>query len=295
MYLCCNIKKFLRLLLTDAAVFAICGLVFFVGRKDFRSSATSEEEFPVPLPVIMYHSVWDTSPSEYVVTPEQLDSDLKWLRDNGYSSVSAEELIRYTHGQGALPDKPVLITFDDGHYNNLSDALPVFEKYDMCFIVSVVGSYTDSLAPADPHCSAYSYLTWEDISALLSSGRTEIGNHTYAMHSNSAGRKGCARMNGESEEDYRSALRDDLTLLQTESAAELGYSPFIFAYPFGLISRESVPVLRDMGFLITLTCYERMNYISRDPDCLFGLDRFNRSGLLSTEEYMTRMTKDIEA
>lgn len=295
MYLCCNIKKFLRLLLTDAAVFAICGLVFFVGRKVFRSSATSEEESPVPLPVIMYHSVWDTSPSEYVVTPEQLDSDLKWLRDNGYSSVSAEELVRYTHGQGALPDKPVLITFDDGHYNNLSDALPVFEKYDMCFIVSVVGSYTDSLAPVDPHCSAYSYLTWEDISALLSSGRAEIGNHTYAMHSNSAGRKGCARMNGESEEDYRSALRDDLTLLQTESAAELGYSPFIFAYPFGLISRESVPVLRDMGFLITLTCYERMNYISRDPDCLFGLDRFNRSGLLSTEEYMTRMTKDIEA
>ena len=105
----------------------------FVGRKVFRSSATSEEESPVLLPVIMYHSVWDTSPSEYVVTPEQLDSD---LNGSGTMAIprSQQRNLSDTHGQGTLPDKPVLITFDDGHYNNLSDALPVFEKYDMCLL-----------------------------------------------------------------------------------------------------------------------------------------------------------------
>ena len=292
MYACCNIKKFLKLLVIDAVVIGLSFLVFTIGKTVSGSSASSGGDKAVPLPVIMYHSVYDTSPTEYIITPSQLDSDLAWLSENGFTSVSAEELVQYVHGKGELPEKPVLITFDDGHYNNLSEALPIFEKYDMCFIVSVVGKYTDSLAAADPHNSSYSYLTWNDISELISSGRVEIGNHTYDMHSLSGARKGCSRMEGESEEQYRSALSDDISLLQNDIRAACGYVPFVFAYPYGKISPESIPVLRDMGFMMTLTCYERMNYITRDPDCLFNIDRFNRSGLLSTNDFMSVMLNE---
>ena len=111
------------------------------------------------------------------------------------------------------------------------------------------------------------------------------------MHSLYGGRKGCARMDGESEDDYRAVLSEDLLKLQAEYRENIGTEPVVFAYPFGSMSRESLPVIRECGFLMTLTCRERANIITRDPNCLYGIGRFNRSGLYSTEEYMEMIFK----
>jgi peptidoglycan/xylan/chitin deacetylase (PgdA/CDA1 family) len=167
--------------------------------------------------------------------------------------------------------------------------VPLLEKYDMTAIVSVVGSYIDNDAVKDPHNPKYSYLTWEDIDELVNSGRIEIGNHTYDMHSLYNGRTGCSINNGEPEEKYRIALSEDIQRLQGEFRENIGFYPVVFTYPFGSVSRESLPVIRDCGFLMTLTCREQMNYITREPDCLYGIGRYNRSGLYSTEEYMTKL------
>ena len=240
----------------------------------------------------MYHSIFNGTPQDYIVTPEQAESDLKWLRSNGYTTVSAQQLCDYTLGIGELPEKPVMITLDDGYYNNLSVYLPLLEKYDMCAVVSVVGSYTEKLAAADPHKDAYSYLTWEDIRKLISSGRVEIGCHTYDMHSLKNGRNGCTRNSDESLEEYLSIFAEDTGLLRNALNENCGIMPIVFAYPFGSISRESLPVLKDSGIKLTLTCYEKPNYITRDPDCLYGIFRYNRSGLVSTEEYMSRIMQE---
>ncbi len=80
--------------------------------------------------------------------------------------------------------------------------------------------------------------------------------------------------------------------LQDGFRGVLGTSPVVFTYPFGAVSRESLPVLRDCGFLMTLTCRELPNYITRDPNCLYGIGRYNRSGLTSTEAFMERLTKE---
>lgn len=291
MYKCCNLKKLFRFLIINIMILSLCAVLIPVAKRFFFSYAAEKEE-PVSLPVIMYHSVYETQPSEYIVTPSQIESDFIWLKNNGYTSVTAADLINYTRNQGELPEKPVLITLDDGFYNNLSEFLPLLEKYDMHAIVSVVGKYSESLAPNDPHSSAYSYLTWEDISNLADSGRVEIGNHTYDMHCGNGIRRGCSIAVGETEEQYHDILFNDLTLLQQELYRCTGITPVVFAYPFGYISRESLPIIRECGFLITLTCYERMNYITRDPDCLLGLSRYNRSGAYSTEEFMERLTKE---
>ncbi|MCQ2469045.1 MAG: polysaccharide deacetylase family protein [Ruminococcus sp.] len=249
------------------------------------------------LPVIMYHSVYGDKPQDYIVTPTQLENDLAWLRKNGYTSVTAEQVIAHTEGKYTLPERSVMITFDDGHYNNLSQALPLLEKYDMNAVISIVGRYTDDYAAADPHCDAYSYLTWEDISVLYASGRIEIGSHTYDMHSSTGRRKGCSIASGESTDDYCKVLRDDLVLLQNEIYAHTGTAPKVFAYPFGCISREGMPVLRELGFDMTLTCREGANYITRDKNCLYGIFRYNRSGSYFTDEFMRKIldkTSDIE-
>jgi peptidoglycan/xylan/chitin deacetylase (PgdA/CDA1 family) len=237
----------------------------------------------------MYHSIYTDTPTEYTVSPRQVDSDLQWLKSNGYNTVTAEQVIAYTQNRGNLPENPVMITLDDGFFNNLSVLVPLLEKYDMTAVVSVVGSYIDNDAIKDPHNPKYSYLTWEDIEKLVESDRIEIGNHTYNMHSLYDGRIGCSRNNDESEEEYRKAISEDFQRLQGEIRENIGFYPVVFTYPFGSVSRESLPVIRDSGFLMTLTCREQENDITRDPQCLYGIGRYNRSGLYSTEEYMAKL------
>ncbi|MCR4890271.1 MAG: polysaccharide deacetylase family protein [Ruminococcus sp.] len=288
MYRTYSVPRFFSLLVLDVFIFGICGVFFLVGRNFFTSAGNTAEE-SVKLPVMMYHSVYGDKPSEFVVTPEQLESDLSWLSSHGYKTVTAGQVIAYANGRGELPEMPVMITFDDGCYNNLVYLLPLLEKYDMTAVISVVGTYTDNEAVNDPHVPAYSYLTWDDIGLLAKSGRIELGNHTYDMHSLHSGRSGCGKLDGESEEDYRRALNEDIARLQRDFIEHTGEAPVVFAYPFGKVSRESIPVLRENGILMTLTCREKVNTVSRDPACLYGIDRFNRSGLYSTEEYMGKI------
>ncbi|MDE6518878.1 MAG: polysaccharide deacetylase family protein [Ruminococcus sp.] len=290
MYKCYTMKRFIRLVMTDAVIFSICLIFFFLG-KTLLSSAKDKEK-PVFLPVIMYHSICGDTPKDYIVTPQQLESDLYWLKNNGYSTVTAEQVINYTKGIGNLPEKCVMITLDDGFYNNLSVLVPLLEKYDMTAVVSVVGTYTDNNAVKDPHNPDYSYLTWEDIAELYQSGRVELGNHTYNMHSLKGERIGCGMAENESETDYRKKLNEDISHLQDSFKENLNLEPVVFTYPFGKVSRESLPIIYENGFLMTLTCRELPNYITREPKCLYGIGRYNRSGLYSTEEYMEKLLSE---
>lgn len=289
MYECRNVKHLLKLFLIDIAIFSLCIIFFFAGKNLFNSLAEKNSEETVFMPIIMYHSVYYGNSEEYIVTPVQFENDLLWLSENGYTTVTAQELTDYVNGIGAIPENPVMITLDDGCYNNLSEVLPLLEKYDMNAVVSVVGEYTDVTAENDPHISAYSYLTWEDIRNLISSGHIEIGNHTYNMHSFRGERKGCSIKSNETEEQYCQLLMEDLSLMQNEIQQNTGTLPIVFTYPFGFVSKESDSVIRELGFTITLTCTEKPNYISRQPECLYNLNRYNRSGFYSTNEFMNKI------
>ena len=199
-----------------------------------------------------------------------------------------EDIINYVENKTDLPDKPVLITADDGFYNNYYYLLPLLEKYDMKATISVVGYYSEVLAENDPHVPQYSYLTWEDIKQCIDSGRIEIGNHTYDMHSISE-RKGCSKLEYESEEEYEKIFLDDIGVMQTTVKMNTGITPVVFAYPYGCISPESIPLLKKIGFSAALTCFEKPNYITHDKNCLFSINRYNRPAGMSTEEFMKKL------
>ena len=285
MYHCYNPKRLGRLLLLDGIAIILVLFLSHLGKLVFSAEIPKNSVF---LPIVMYHSVTPDTYSAYQVTQTQLRNDLRYLSEHGYETVSAAQLIAYANGKGSLPEHPVMLTFDDGFYNNLSLAHPLLEEFDMCAVVSVVGQFTQELAPEDSHADAYSYLTWEDINALLQSGRVEIGSHTYDLHSMDT-RAGCSIRYGEDAAAYTKLLRDDLSQLQGLMQEETGIMPIAFAYPFGYICKESIPVLRELGFQCTFTCYERPNYITREPNCLFGLDRYNRSGDVETEAFFERV------
>ena len=84
---------------------------------------------PVPLPAIMYHSILKSQSraGTYVVSPAVFREDMQYLLDNGYETVFIEDLIEYTEGDD-LPEKPVMVTLDDGYLNNLTYILPILEE-----------------------------------------------------------------------------------------------------------------------------------------------------------------------
>ena len=240
----------------------------------------------------MYHSVRRGPESEYAVTPETFEGDLLYLQRLNWHTVSPEQLVGFVYRGEPLPENPVLLTLDDGFYNNLAYVLPLLARYDMCATVNIVGEFTQEIAVADAHQPAYSYLTADDLRILQQSGRITLGNHTTRMHHQSP-RKGCKKLPGESEEAYRAVLRADLCGLQAYLAAETGAEPIVFAYPYGAKSPESVPVLRELGFLVTLSCTEGVNRIDSSPDCLYDLYRYNRCGLETADALFSRIQRDF--
>ncbi len=284
MYKCLNIKKTAKIIVCDIAIVAIALVITFAG------AASDEGSEPIFLPIIMYHSIIgdDYAESDYKINVSTVERDLAYLKEKGYNSVFTEDVINYVENDKPLPDNPVLITADDGFYNNYYYLLPLLEKYDMKATVSVVGYFCEELAEKDSHVPRYSYLTWEDIKTCLSSGRIEIGNHTYNMHSISE-RKGCSKLSYETEEEYEKVFCEDVGTLQTILKLNTGITPSVFAYPYGIISPESIPLLKKLGFSAAFNCFEKPNYITHDRECLFSLNRYNRPMGVSTEDFMEKL------
>lgn len=244
-------------------------------------------DMSVPLPVLMYHSVVDDDSLSgmYIITPEQLENDMKYLYSRGYNTVSVEQLVGYVEHDEELPENPVLLTFDDGCYNNYAYVLPLLEKYEARAVFNIVGEFTDEYSQSGEINPLYSYMRWTEVYRLFRNPHVEIGNHSYGFHYLVNGRKGAGRKWNESKDAYKKLFFEDTSLVQDEAESITGYKPIIYTYPFGEYTKESEEILREMGFKASLCCTEGMNYINHDPECLFLLKRWNRSGEISTEEF----------
>lgn len=243
--------------------------------------------------IVMYHSLLkDKSRScKYVITPELFESDLNWLLDSGYETVTLSQIAAFVNQCGELPQKPVVITFDDGHRNTMAYALPILEKLDCRAVISVVGAYSEIASGRSDPDPDYDYVTWSDIRIMAQSGRFEIASHSYAMHGQGS-RLGSTRKVGESADAYAAAFTDDVTKLQKTLKNKCGVTPMFFAYPYGLTDPESAGLLMKMGFCGSLTCYEKLNVVTEgDTACLWRMGRFNRGSGLSSDAFMRRALK----
>lgn len=251
--------------------------------------ANSEDYIEVP--IIMYHSILkDPSRSnKYTVTPTVLEEDLKYIKDKGYTTVTITDLISYVYDNTPLPEKPIVLTFDDGHYNNYGYLFPLLEKYDMKAVISIVGSYTDKFTETDEANLNYSYLRWKDIKELMDTGRIEFQNHTYNLHSNTGKRIGTKKIKGETDEHYKNVLEEDILKLQQEFKENTNYIPQCFTYPFGGISNASLDIIKELGFKASLSCEQGINKLTKNPNSLYLLKRYNRPSYISTYNFFQKI------
>jgi len=242
----------------------------------------------VKVPIIMYHSILkDTKKSgKYVITPSQLEADLKYIRDNGYTTIVMQDLIDYVYNGAELPEKPIILTFDDGYYNNYLYAYPLLKTYNQKAVISIIGKYTDMYTENPDENANYAHVTWDNANEMQNSGFVEIQNHSYDMHTTDKGRNGTKKKKGETSEQYKKVLNDDIGRLQGMFLERMGYKPTTFTYPFGSISLESVDIIKDMGFVASLSCESGMNKLKRDPEELYRMKRYIRTPKESVEEIL---------
>ncbi len=276
----------LRVLVTALLSAAIgLGAVFTV------SAMTAGET--VRVPVVMYHAVLKDQArhGKYVVSPSEFENDLLYLKKNGYTTVLVQDLIDYAKHGGQLPEKPILLTFDDGYYNNYLYAYSIAQKYQCKFVISPVIRWTEHYSETGECNAYYTHANWDQLKEMTDSGLVEIQNHSYNLHQSQGGRVGAEKLAGESASQYRALLTADLTKAQEALAEHLGIRPTAFVYPFGAISRESPEIVREMGFEATMTCRERVNEIRRDEESLYNLGRFLRPSGVSSQAFFQKLEK----
>ncbi len=284
--------KYISLVIMIAAVLSLSFVVLLSTAADvFEQTPDDNSSYTAKtVPIIMYHSIMKKSSQfgKYVITDNEFENDISYLKEHGYTSISMTELINHVYGGSELPGKPVIITFDDGNLNNYIFGKPVLKKYGMKAVISIVGAYTESFSQSAPPTEdpAYAFASWAQIKEMSDSGLFEIQNHTYNLHVINKQRYGIKKKSGESPENYKERLTSDISKLQDKIREVTGITPNTFTYPFGYISKESKEVLKELGFKATLSCAEGVNIIDRNKqDALYGLKRKNRPHGISSEAF----------
>lgn len=233
----------------------------------------------------------ETKANKYTVITSEFESDLQYLKENGYNTVTMSEVIAFVDGGAELPENPIVITFDDGFYSTLSLAYPLLQQYQMNAVVSVIGSVAQTYTDTIDHNVNYANLNWEEIAFLDSTDEIEIQNHTYDLHSDGTnGRKGLSRMNGETVQQYEKILTDDLTKMQNLLLENCNITATTLAYPYGAYSAETLDIIKSLGFQSSFVCEERVNVITQgETDSLYNLGRYNRESGISTEEFFEKI------
>ncbi len=239
---------------------------------------------------LSYHNVEDRNPDQTFVgvTTDRLVDQLSWLQRNGYRPVSIDDLIAARDGGKPLPEKAVLLTFDDGYESFYTRVFPILKAFRFPAVLALVGAWLQggpdeavnyasdkSTAEAGDNTSVQfgairvkrsTFLTWDQIREIAGSGLVEI-----ASHSDNAHRGVLANPQGNSEPDittqrfdpvtgsYQSVddkirtLRSDSESMAVKIEREIGRRPRVMVWPYGEHNELAISIAAGNGMPITLT------------------------------------------
>ncbi|WP_221361817.1 polysaccharide deacetylase family protein [Streptomyces beigongshangae] len=190
------------------------------------------------VPILMYHAV-ATAPNDDTralsVTPEAFAEQMRLLGGAGFTPLDTAGLARAWRASGPLPERPVLITFDDGYAGVHRHALPVLAAHG--FTATLFVSTGWLRGEHDTGGGLDEMLDWDQVRELASSG-VEIGGHSHTH----------PQLDQLSED----ALRSELLRCREIITGELGARPASFAYPYGYSSRRVRAQVREAGFAQSL-------------------------------------------
>lgn len=179
----------------------------------------------VVVPILLYHRI-DVSltDSQYYISPEKFEEQMKLLRDWGYTTITTELLVKAITEGANLPPRPLIITFDDGHLNNYTTAFPIMKKYGFTGVIYVVGAYMGT-----PQ-----YMNPDQIKEMVKAG-WEVGSHTMSH----------LDLTTLDPEQQRYEIFESRRFLESE----LGVPVLTFSYPFGMVNRTVINMAYSTGYI----------------------------------------------
>lgn len=220
-------------------------------------------------PVLMYHNVCDdealVQKDETVhITRQRLAEHFTALKNAGYNAISLEDYYLYRTKGTELPEKPVLISFDDGYISNYTVAYPMLRDYGFKAVIFVIASRMGADNIEFPHFS------WAQAREMENSGLVEIESHSFT------------------HPDF-SKLTYTQTVVEMRLAkfaieANLGKECRFFAYPYGKMNMSSTAVAKAAGYDAVLV--GRDINADTDDENLYELPRYSVRGSWTAEKLM---------
>ena len=243
-------------------VVAACAPGFFVCAASSASAVTTTATViptSVRVPIIVYHLTRPCRKTdsrqvrEFDTSPALMEEEFKYLSDNGYTSITPDDLANALTKGAPLPSKPVMLTFDDGWEVQYKDALPLLKKYHF---VGTFYIYTNAIGRKH-------FLTWDEVRALDKAGMVIAGHtksHPYLV-----------KISDEK------VLQDEIAGGKRIIEEYLGHPITAFAVPFGHYNEQIVQVAKGAGYTTLRTTYPGVIHTRSD---LFSL-----TALLAPESF----------
>ncbi len=206
-----------------------------------------------PSPIDVKQDYNDQLPSPLFVTLENFKDQMRYLYENHYHTLTLQQIIDYYYNETELPEKSVLLTFDDCYQSVKLYAYPILKNYQFHAVAFVVSGWLNdekkSFTPEKSVC--LTYMDLEEMADVF-----EFANHTNQFHTRT--------------DTAVSAIMeaDDCSLL--DDLDQCNKNPIItakdvFAYPFGLYSDRNVTLLKNEGYRLAFTSEPGKNNVNTNP------------------------------
>ncbi|MGE4549259.1 MAG: polysaccharide deacetylase family protein [Intestinibacillus sp.] len=253
----------------------VCALLATVTATLYSSTDAWAAE--TQLPILMYHNLTvDGETNSMTITQERFREDMRYLAAYGYTPLLAADLVDIRAGVEAMPEKPVMITFDDGYESNYTLAFPILEETGMKATVALITSHIrDDTGGGMPNS-----MTWQQAKEMYESGIVDIGTHTNRLHNEDnngfeipGGPDGIQRRKDEGWMDYQTRVNQDIGASIRMIQEKIGDTVRVlyFSYPFGATDPWFGQILLNNGLLVSTTTQARTADIGNG---LYGLPRF---------------------
>lgn len=186
------------------------------------------------LVVLQYHHIADDTPAATSLSPALFKQHMDYLEENSFNIVSIEALPELLESGKPLPDRSVIITFDDGYRSVYDAAYPVLKKKGWPFTVFINSKPHDEKNPQ--------YIKWAELREM-SKNKVTIANHTDS-HPHLI-----RRALGEPIKEWRDNRVAQIEFAQQRIQKEIGKAPSFFAYPFGEYDEELERELKKRGYI----------------------------------------------
>jgi peptidoglycan/xylan/chitin deacetylase (PgdA/CDA1 family) len=218
------------------------------------------------IPVLMYHSISYEKGNTARVTKENFIKQMNYLKDNNYVTLTLDEAYNFLANDIPMPEKSLVLTFDDGYLDNYVDAFPILKEFGFKATIFVITGTVDK----NP-----SYMKLEQLKEMLAHG-IDIQSHT-TLHEN---------LKDLSYEKQVKTLKESKAFLEKSLNKEVDY----FAYPYGAYAKETLNALKEAGYTMAFTTDGRW---SDKGDGILTLDRVFISGAATLEVFIDRITNPI--